>query len=90
MRDKLLDDFPRLIETIVPDPRVLKDITFSSDIRADLGLDSLGLLNLVFNIEAEYGIDLMLFLEAVANTNTVGDIIDVVIAARGECSVESK
>ena len=57
----------------------VEDITLESDIKKDLGADSLDILELLMGIEDEYGITIPD--EELAGFNTIQDVVDYLESA---------
>ena len=61
-------------------PKLNGDELRPEDVLVDLGIDSLGSVELVFDIESEFGIEIPD--EKLVLLKTIGDVLDVVAAPR--------
>jgi acyl carrier protein len=68
----------RLIGTAVAGAGAKSSITPEMSLRADLGVDSMGLMSLVFMLEEKTGIDVFSHVQEFISAEYVSDIIKIV------------
>lgn len=68
----------RLIGTVAPGAAAKPGITPEMSLRADLGIDSMGLMSLVFMLEEKTGIDVFSRVQQFISAEYVSDIIKIV------------
>ena len=54
--DKIVETLIKIIEPWVGDPESIRDVSRNSHLIADLGLDSIGILQVILSIEKDLGI----------------------------------
>jgi acyl carrier protein len=73
----------RIVASVLPRAVARRGITPEMDLRADLGLDSVALMSIVFLFDEELGIDAFGRTEAFVKAQRVADLIDVVRGPSG-------
>ncbi|MCK7624969.1 acyl carrier protein [Streptomyces sp. RS10V-4] len=68
----------RIIGSVIPKAAAQGGVTPEMDLRADLGIDSLALMSIVFVLEEQVGIDAFSKVEQFVGAEAVSDIIDIV------------
>lgn len=72
------DDICRIIGSVIPKAAAKAGITPSMSLRADLGIDSLALMSIVFVLEEKIGIDAFGKVDQFVGAERVSDIIKIV------------
>ena len=68
----------RIIGSVLPARATRHGVLPDMDLRSDLGLDSVGLMSIVFLIEEEVGIDAFSYVQQFIEAQRVTDIIRIV------------
>lgn len=68
-----------IIAGVLPPASAKGGVTPSMSLRGDLGIDSLGLMSLVFVLEEQTGIDAMSCLDRFIAAESVADVVTVVL-----------
>jgi acyl carrier protein len=66
------------IGSVLPKSAAKGGVTPGMDLRADLGVDSIGLMSIVFVLEEQFGIDAFSHVQEFISAERVSDIIDIV------------
>lgn len=74
-REEYFQEVRDLLAVVVPQEKV-KEMTMNSSVTADLGADSLDLIEVVMDLENFYGCSISE--ESFARVKTVGDVVDLV------------
>ena len=69
----------KIIASVLPRSSVKGGVTPSMSLRGDLGIDSVGLMSIVFVLEDQAGVDTMNHLEEFIAAEYVRDIVAVVL-----------
>ncbi|MCT9008491.1 acyl carrier protein [Streptomyces sp. NPDC054766] len=72
------DEICRLIASVISKAAAKKGVTPEKSLRGDLGIDSLGLMSIVFVLEEKAGIDAFSQVERFVGAEFVSDIIKIV------------
>lgn len=67
-----------IIASVLPPSATAAGIAPGMDLRSDLGLDSVGLMSIVFLLEEELGIDAFGQVQEFIDAQTVADIVQIV------------
>ncbi|HEV2377244.1 MAG TPA: acyl carrier protein [Streptosporangiaceae bacterium] len=79
MEDTMTDEaICRLIGTVVGRAAGKSGVTAGMSLRSDLGLDSIGLMSVVFMLEEQTGIDAFSHVQEFVGAEYVSDIITIV------------
>jgi|KBSSwiStaDraftv2_1062776.scaffolds.fasta_scaffold178079_2 acyl carrier protein len=68
----------QLITSTLPKSARKRPVTPSMDLRTDLGVDSIGLMSIVFLLEQEAGVDVFSHVQEFISAERVSDIIGIV------------
>jgi acyl carrier protein len=68
----------QLIGSTLPKSARKRPVMPSMDLRGDLGVDSIGLMSIVFLLEQEAGVDVFSHVQEFISAERVSDIIDIV------------
>ncbi len=68
----------QIIGTVIPRSAAKGGITPSMNLRTDLGIDSVGLMSIVFVLEEQVGIDAFSHVQEFIDAEYVSDIIEIV------------
>lgn len=68
----------KLIGSVLPKSATKRGVAPSMNLRSDLGVDSVGLMSIVFVLEEQAGIDAFSHLDRFIQAQQVSDIIDIV------------
>ena len=68
----------RIIGSVLPKSTVRGGVTPAMNLRGDLGIDSVGLMSIVFVLEEKTGIDAFSHVQEFISAEHVSDIIDIV------------
>ncbi|WP_255950803.1 acyl carrier protein [Streptomyces odontomachi] len=72
------DDICQIIGSVIPKKAAKAGITPAMSLRADLGIDSLALMSIVFVLEEKIGIDAFGKVDQFVGAERVSDIIKIV------------
>ncbi|GLZ51893.1 acyl carrier protein [Actinomycetospora sp. NBRC 106378] len=67
-----------IIASVLPRASVQGGVEPSMSLQGDLGLDSVGLMSLIFVLEEQTGVDTMSCLERLIEAEYVRDVVDIV------------
>lgn len=70
----------KIVQRALPRKAGPKRLDPALNLRKDLMLDSMGLMNIAFRVEEEFGIDVAAHEEALNAIETLGDVIEFVTA----------
>jgi acyl carrier protein len=68
----------QIIGSVIPRSAAKGGVTPSMSLRTDLGIDSVGLMSIVFVLEEQVGIDAFSHVQQFISAQYVSDIIDIV------------
>lgn len=68
----------RIVASVLPAAVTRGGVAPGMDLRADLGMDSVGLMSVVFLLEEEVGIDAFAYVQQFIAAQRVADIIQIV------------
>lgn len=78
MNDKVNDAIIKNFEQILDESGIEAVITEETELNRDMGIDSLGIVNLILGIEEELEIELDEYLLDVRNAKTIKELINIV------------
>jgi acyl carrier protein len=73
----------RLIGSVLPKSAALGGVTPAMNLQGHLGIDSVGLMSIVFILEEQTGIDTFSHIQEFISAEQVSDIIEIVRRAEG-------
>lgn len=68
----------RIVASVLPADVTKAGVAPGMDLRADLGMDSVGLMSVVFLLEEEVGIDAFAYVQEFIEAQRVADLIQIV------------
>jgi acyl carrier protein len=68
----------KIVASVLPATATRGGVTPDMDLRADLGLDSVGLMSVVFLLDEEVDFDVFAHVQRFIEAQTVSDVIEVV------------
>ena len=80
MTDQIETRVRSLLREVMPSQFAKKEITAETQLQRDLGIDSMGLIALLFRLEEEFGINVEEFSRNAANIRKVEDLL---VAVKG-------
>ena len=83
-REQIKEELIKIIDPYIQEKELLKDISESSNLINDLQINSAHIVDIVLDIEEKY--DIMIDDDAIAQMNTVGESIDVILEKQAEAS----
>jgi acyl carrier protein len=84
----LRERLERLVRATLPQRSSAVALRDELDFRRDLGLDSMGLVELVFRVEREFGVDIIERASGLGAIYTVGDLLDFVACCTGRAGAD--
>ncbi len=81
-REQIKDELKEIIGDYVQEKELLKSLSESHELIADLKINSAHIVDIVLDIEDKY--DIMIEDEAIGKMGTVGESIDVIFEKLGE------
>ena len=84
MNKKAIDAIIENLHQILNESGIDADITEETELSRDMGVDSLGIVNLILGIEEDLEIDLDDYLVEIRNAKSVSDLIEIVNKAYSE------
>jgi acyl carrier protein len=68
----------KIIRRSLPKRAAAMALTPELKLRADLNIDSMGLMSIAFRVEEEFGIDVASHAEAMGRIQTIGDVVQFI------------